>query len=219
MSDKALSKQQKYQLVHEDYDGTAEYYQERYNAAEEFRVQLIDFILSLPPHAVVLDCGSGPGKEACVIAKSAQKVVALDLSANMLTKVKQNNPMIEIVHANMNTLPFVNSSFDAIWCSRAIIHIPQEDLAQTLTEFYRVLKRDGMLGLLFRIPDEVIAMKEEFLPETAPHSEHLVYYRNLYSEVYLKDVLTRIGFAIEKKEPGVSIDNEVSLYMRARKVN
>ena len=69
------------------------------------------------------------------------------------------------------------------------------------------------------ISSAVSSLKEEFLPETAPHSEHLVYYRNLYSEVYMKDVLTRIGFAIEKKDPGVSIDNEVSLYMRARKVN
>ena len=209
MSEKALTTQQIYQPVRDFYDRTAEDYQERYHSAEEFRAQLRDFILSLPPHAAVLDCGSGPGKEACVIAKSARKVVALDLSANMLTKVKENNPLIEIVQANMNTLPFATSSFDALWCSRALIHIPQEDLAQTLTEFYRVVKRDGMVGLLFHIP-----------AETATQSKHLGYYKHLYSEVYMRDVLTRIGFTIEKKEPGLNQYYEFSLqYMRARKVN
>ncbi len=219
MSKKALSKQQKYQLVREDYDGTVEHYYARYNAAEEFKTQLADFLGSLPNNAVVLDSGSGPGKEASVIAQSAQKVVALDLSAEMLVKVKETNPLIETVHANMNEMPFLANSFDAIWCSRAIIHIPQEELARTLTEFHRVLKPGGVLGLIFRIPDEDVALKEEFLPETAPDSEGLVYYRNLYSEAYMSEVLTRSSFAIENKEPGVSIDNEVSLYIRARRGN
>lgn len=217
MNKKALSKQQKYQLVREDYDGTVTYYHARYNTTEEFRTQIADFLTSLPKHAVVLDSGSGPGKEANMIAQTVQKVVALDLSARMLEKVKATNPLIETVHANMKEIPLANTSFDAIWCSRAIIHIPQEDLAQTVTEFHRLLKPGGMLGLIFRIPDEGVVLKEEFLPETAPHSEGLVYYRNLYSDAYMSEVLTRVGFVIEKKEPGLSIDNEVNLYIRTRK--
>ena len=219
MSEKSLSKQQKYQLVQEDYDGTVAFYDQRYNAAEEFRKQMEDFLLSLAKNAVVLDCGSGPGKEAGIIAKAALRVVALDLSANMLMKVRENHPHLETVEANMNALPFPDNSFDALWCSRAIIHIPQEDLVQTISEFYRVLKSDGVLGLIFRIPDEDILLKEEFLPEDAPNSEGLIYYRNLYSEGYMSDILTRVGFALEQKEPGVSIDKEVSLYIRARKRN
>ena len=212
-----LSKEQKYQLVQADYDAIVSFYAERYNAAEEFRVQLADFLSSLPKHAVVLDCGSGPGKEAHVLAQSAQKVVALDLSAAMLAKVKETNPLIETVHANMNHLPFLAHCFDAIWCSRAIIHIPREDLAQTIREFHRVLKPGGVLGLLFRIPDEDMLLKEEFLPETAPGSKHLVYYRNLYSEPYMTAILVGAGFLVEKKEAAVSRDEEISLYVRARR--
>jgi ubiquinone/menaquinone biosynthesis C-methylase UbiE len=216
MSEEALSKQQKYQLVQEDYDGTVEYYHANYNAAEEFRTQLADFLMSLPQHAVVLDSGSGPGKEASVIAQSAQQVIVLDLSAKMLEKVKGTNPLIETVQANMREIPLPTSSLDAIWCSRAIIHIPHEDLIQTLTSFHRVLKPGGVLGLIFHIPDEDVLLKEEFLPETAPNSEGLVYYRNLYADAYMSEMLTLVGFTIEKKEPGVSKDNEIILYMRAR---
>lgn len=219
VSNKKLSNQaQKYQLVQEDYDGIADYYDDRYNAAEEFAAQFTDFVTSLPSNAVVADIGSGPGKEASTLATVVQKVVAVDLSATMLAKVKEKNPAIETVQANMNHMPFPDKSFDAIWCSRAIIHVPQEDLAQTLQEFHRVLQPEGVLGLLFRTPDEGISLKEEFLPETAPNSEGLVYYRNLYSEVYMIQALTHIGFAIEKRELGVSRDNEVSLYLRARSV-
>ena len=149
----------------------------------------------------------------------AQKVIAVDLSATMLEKVKAKNPAIETVQANMNQMPFPNNSFHAIWCSRAIIHIPQEDLVQTVQEFYRVLQPEGVLGLLFRTPDEDISVKEEFLPETAPQSEGLVYYRNLYSEAYMIQILTHVGFAVEKRESGVSRDNEVSLYLRARSLH
>ena len=56
--------------------------------------------------------------------------------------------------------------------------------AQTLMEFSRVLQPRGVLGVMFRLPDEEVVLKEEFLPETAPDSEHLVYYRNLYSDAY-----------------------------------
>ena len=59
-------------------------------------------------------------------------------------------------------------------------------------------KPKGALGLLFRTPDEDIALKEEFLPETVSHSEGFVYYQNLYSEVYMIQVLTHAGFAIGK---------------------
>ena len=209
---------QKYQLVQEDYDGIADYYDERYNAAEEFAAQFADFITVLTPNAVVADIGSGPGKEAQILTTVAQKVVAVDLSAIMLAKVKAKHPAIETVQANMNQLPFPNKSFAAIWCSRAIIHIPQEDLMQTVQEFHRLLQPKGVLGLLFRTPDEDISVKEEFLPETAPQSEGLIYYRNLYSEAYMTQVLIHAGFVIEKREPGVSRDNEVSLYLRARSV-
>ncbi|HLZ56265.1 MAG TPA: class I SAM-dependent methyltransferase, partial [Ktedonosporobacter sp.] len=95
MSDEAFSRQQKYQLVQEDYYGTVEYYDERYDTTVEFGAAFSDFITVLPPNAVVLDIGSGPGKEASVIADRAQKVVALDLSAGMLAKVKARNPAIE----------------------------------------------------------------------------------------------------------------------------
>ncbi|HLZ55934.1 MAG TPA: hypothetical protein VKR06_03210, partial [Ktedonosporobacter sp.] len=95
---------------------------------------------------------------------------------------------------------------------------PQEDLLQTIEEFHRVLKLEGLLGIIFRTPNEAVSVKEEFLPETAPDSKSLIYYRNLYSEAYMSQVLTQVGFAIERRESGVSIDNEVSLYLRARKV-
>ena len=90
---------------------------------------------------------------------------------------------------------------------------------QTVQEFHRVLQPEGILGLLFRTPDEDISVKEEFLPETAPQSEGLVYYRNLYSEAYMIHALTDASFVIEKRESGVSRDNEVSLYLRAKSLH
>src|SRR5579859_4755314 len=59
MSDEAFSRQQKYQLVQEDYYGTVEYYDERYDTTVEFGAAFSDFITVLPPNAVVLDIGSG----------------------------------------------------------------------------------------------------------------------------------------------------------------
>lgn len=211
-----MSKQQKYDLVIKDYYAIANWYDGKYDASKEFKLQLQSFISSLPSNAKVLDVASGTGKESSVIAKHAS-VTALDISQEMLKKLSSRIHNITTIIGTMVDLPFEDKSFDAIWSSRGIIHIPREDIQKVIQEFKRVLKIGGLLGLIFLENTDEVEYIEEFLPETeASNNEGLIYYRNLYSEKFIIDILKKEGCIIEKSEVCMDMDQEQNRYIQAR---
>ena len=162
-----------YQLVREDYEAVAEWYDNKYDASREFAFQLHDFMNALPTNPKVLDIGAGTGKESLLLSKKS-RVTAFDLSEAMLKRLKKLHPKIETKIGNMINLSFPENDFDGIWSCRSIIHIPYSDLERTLGGFNRVLKQGGTLGLIFLTPEEIgKEIVEEFLPETEAKIEGL----------------------------------------------
>ncbi|MFA9289451.1 MAG: class I SAM-dependent methyltransferase [Weeksellaceae bacterium] len=209
-----LSKEQKYKLVEADYAGVHDWYDKTFDTAIDYAEQLNDFISTIPADAKVLDIGSGPGKEAAVISQKAE-VIALDQSPDMIEKINQRYPQVETVLGDMRQMPFADEEFDSIWSCSSIIHIVQEDLDQTLQEYSRVLKPEGVIGLTFIAPKDNSEHVEEFIPEEPPN-QHLTYYRNLYSADFMKARLERTGFKVLKTEQFDKYGDQY-IYMRLQK--
>ncbi|MBO8157310.1 MAG: class I SAM-dependent methyltransferase [Bacillaceae bacterium] len=101
----------------------------------------------IKPHHHVLDAGCGTGKTSEYLANHFQcHVSALDLHPIMLEKAKKRfdheQLNIHLVQGNVENLPFDSGQFDWIIAESvtAFTNIPQ-----TLHEYYRVLKPDGIL--------------------------------------------------------------------------
>ncbi|MBW3657370.1 MAG: class I SAM-dependent methyltransferase [Actinobacteria bacterium] len=96
-----------------------------------------------PAGAVVLDVASGPGNVAiALIARGARRVVALDLSLNMLLEgAARGYPDVAFVHGDAQRLPFPDASFDAVTISFGLRNVPDPEAA--LAEFARVLRPGG----------------------------------------------------------------------------
>ena len=113
----------------------------------------------------LLDVGSGPGDYHAHL--SGVRVVALDMSAGMLAKVR-----IPKVRADAQALPFRAASFDRVMANHVLYHVP--DQRQALREMRRVLTAGGRavittnssdsLGRLFELLNEA-GRKEGLLPE------------------------------------------------------
>lgn len=61
------------------------------------------------------------------------------------------------VRADMRRLPYADGAVDEIYCSHALEHLPRGDIAATLTEWRRVLRAGGKLGLVVPNLDWVAA--------------------------------------------------------------
>jgi len=56
---------------------------------------------------------------------------------------------------------FENNSFDGIWCSAALIHAAKDDLNKILKIFFKILKKNGVLGIIVRRIVKRVPEKED----------------------------------------------------------
>jgi ubiquinone/menaquinone biosynthesis C-methylase UbiE len=110
---------------------------------------------------LVLDAGCGAGHTALAFAPHVAKVVAFDLSAQMLAQVtrlaaERNLANIETRVGDVEALPFEDASFDLVISRLSAHHWPNPVVA--LSEIRRVLKPGGMFIL-----SDVVASEEPAL--------------------------------------------------------
>ncbi len=114
------------------------------------------------PDWLVLDVATGAGHTAFAFAPHVARVVATDLTAEMLHKTaelaaKRGLSHVETRPADAEALPFDDASFDLVTCRLAFHHFPNP--RQALSEFARVLKPGGVLGFTdnVTVPDKQAA--------------------------------------------------------------
>lgn len=102
----------------------------------------------------VLELGCGIGYQSAMLAQIAGKVIATDLpdedlqshapgmlQAQLLHR-QLNIDNVELVGCSAEDLPFEDNSFDLVYSSHVLEHIPDQNKA--LSEIYRVLKPGGI---------------------------------------------------------------------------
>lgn len=99
-----------------------------------------------PENSTILDLGCGTGKMLNRILKNypSIKAIGYDFSAEMLREAQEKNnypEQISFVEGNVETLPFPDNSFDAVFNSISFLHYP--DPEKVLREIKRVLKPQG----------------------------------------------------------------------------
>ncbi len=97
----------------------------------------------------LVDFGCGTGWCLPVLRKHADRVVGIDISkdllgvARKLLETTDNSEGVDLVHYNGGRLPFADESIDCIFEWDVMHHL--ETVGHTVSEFRRVLKRDGIL--------------------------------------------------------------------------
>jgi malonyl-CoA O-methyltransferase len=109
-------------------------------------LEKLDYIRLSPQ--LILDAGVGTGEAVTPLMQRYKKsrLVALDLSERMLAKALAHGSLMrkpELVCADIEQLPFCESSFDLVFSSLTLQWC--NDLPATLAELLRVLKPGGLL--------------------------------------------------------------------------
>jgi len=110
---------------------------------------LAAFAACTSPGCLVLDAGSGPGRDCAYLAELDFRPVALDLSYGMLVEGRQHGLAAPVVQADLRRLPFADGRFPGAWANASLLHLPQADFALALRELGRVVGR-GCLYLALK---------------------------------------------------------------------
>lgn len=109
----------------------------------------IDF-LNIAGDEIVLDIGSGTGRDAAIIAQRLNKggqIFAIDISEPLLRLVHQRmlNSIVKspCIRGTVVHLPFLANSFDVVLAKHVLNHV--DDTEAALREMTRVVKRTGMV--------------------------------------------------------------------------
>ena len=95
------------------------------------------FAALLQPSSTVLDAGCGPGRDLARLAQRGHRGVGVDLNRDFVDRARTHG---SVVLGDLRALPLTAASFDAVWASASLIHLPYEDAAVALRELARVAR-------------------------------------------------------------------------------
>lgn len=117
-----------------------------------FPAEALTWILGSGRGLQVLDLGAGTGKLSAVAAELGHDVVAVDPSQEMLEVCRRRSGIDTMVGA-AESIPLAHASVDAVIVGQAFHWF---DHARALPEIARVLRPNGVLGLLWNNADTVV---------------------------------------------------------------
>jgi len=124
------------------YDEIASLYAD-YTFPKLLQFQLNKFI-SLLIGKKVLDAGCGPGRDLLYFKEEGLDITGIDISKGMLRECKRRTGVTGL-QIDMREMSFKDNMFDGVWCMASFSDVPKEDNSKVINEFYRVLKRGGVI--------------------------------------------------------------------------
>ena len=136
-----------------------------------------EIIANLPDkqHLKILDVGCGPGFFSVILASLGHEVVGIDLTESMIEKAGEIADMldynIDFKVMNAQELNFDDEEFDVVISRNLTWTLP--DIEKAYKEWYRVLKKDGVL-LNFDADYGKVSLKEEMKSLGEEHAHNMM---------------------------------------------
>ena len=156
---------EKKEIVRRGYNKVAETLQEIFGLEKEGHDKLnflADFMSRIPLGGKVLDAGCGNGAYSRYLSDKF-KVIGVDISEKQIELAKQNAPKANFICEDMTKINYPDEYFDGILSFYAIIHVPRDEHYDLLSNFYRMLKFNGAVLLIFQSNNDPESYEENFI--------------------------------------------------------
>lgn len=104
-----------------------------------------EFIRYLPTSAKILDLGCGSGRDVMLFSKLGYEVIGVDLSEKLIEIAKAKAPKAQFYIQDIRQIEFQENTFDGIWASASLLHIPKNDIYFVLSYLRKIMKPDVVL--------------------------------------------------------------------------
>ncbi len=143
--------------------------------------------------ARVLAISCGAGWEANFLMARGFDLVGIDTSSEVLRRARKRVPGGKFLHMGMQNLRFpLEETFEAIWSTRTLIHVPPALVVDLLASWKQVLKPDGILGLGVNIG-------ERNGWETNEATSGLSMFYHYFADGELEEALEAAGYQVVEK--------------------
>ena len=171
----------------------AEAYRERWKDYRSGRLDSLReaFVAMLPERGRVLDAGCASGRDVRhLLDLGVEHVYGLDLSPELARLAKKTHPDGSYAVGDVRKLPYRDGVFDGIHCMSVFLHLQPDSIREALSEFYRTLKRGGVV-YLSTVADERFHTRTS----TSFGVERAIFY---YTEASLLEMIREAGFDIRQ---------------------
>lgn len=107
------------------------------------------FLYYVPPRGVILDAGSGSGRDTKAFLERGYEVEAFDSSVELCSLSSR------LTGVRTQLLSFqefaASPRYDGIWACASLLHVPKEELQDALCRLIQALKPTGALYVSFRL--------------------------------------------------------------------
>ncbi len=120
-----------------------------YKAFPGLREELTSFASSIANGGLILDLGSGGGRDSFFLAGLGKRVVSGDLCLELLDGAKRRWTCDNAsqICLNMISLPFADNALAGVWACGSLLHLPRAYIRHGLLEMYRVLQSGGLIAI------------------------------------------------------------------------
>ncbi len=148
-----------------DYDSVSKIYDQVRSGEPEMIFHLLEEYLP-DSRSKVLDVGCGTGNNTLLLQKATEaQVFGLDSSLGMLLEAQEKAQHISFIHACADGIPVKPRSFDMVFMTEVVHHLPSMDDA--MQEMSRVLKIGGRLCIVTQSHRQIEArVTSQFFPAT-----------------------------------------------------
>ena len=154
------------------YDFFEKYFLGDYNLV----LKVIRDHLNLNENYKIIDIGGGTGYIAKSIIEKVNDVTVVDLSKQMLKKLKKSS--ISAIQGNGSSLPIKNKVFDIVLLINILHHINRNKHQNVLLEAFRILKNQGQIFIIDSVfsktntANRILIKLEEILVGKTYHTPH-----------------------------------------------
>jgi cyclopropane fatty-acyl-phospholipid synthase-like methyltransferase len=127
------------------YDADAKRRDEAEGKRDQWKLNARDYFVSLlkkENKKTVLELGAGAGLDSLYFKQHGFKVLATDLSPEMVKMCKKRG--LEATTLDLYNIKSLDKKFDGVFSLNVLLHVPRKDISKVLDEIFEVLEPDGI---------------------------------------------------------------------------
>jgi ubiquinone/menaquinone biosynthesis C-methylase UbiE len=133
------------------FEAAVERYERGRPSYPEDAVSFLVRAAGIGPDRDVVELGAGTGKLTELIVPSGARIVAVEPVPGMREALGRSCPSVSVVDGTAEQIPTADASADAVVVAQAFHWFAGE---RALAEIHRVLRPEGILGLIWNVRDE-----------------------------------------------------------------
>ena len=104
-----------------------------------------EFAKAVPAGGRIADLGCGPGRDAARFRAAGLRAVGIDASGRMARCALDDG--VPVARADIRLVPLRHGTLDGIWSAASLLHVPRDEVPDTLRSWWRCLRPGGVLAV------------------------------------------------------------------------